>query len=90
MAWKWYPINSYKVSVGSDKPASGDGSVQLIGTNFYGFMKFAKSGGLPAATAPVIAGQQRFSGPAPGPEPLVDHDVPPHVLACWCPVTDLQ
>ncbi len=62
MAWKWYPIHSYKVSVGSDRPASGYGGVQLVGTGFYGLIKFAKSGALPAATAPVVAGQQRFYG----------------------------
>ena len=62
MAWKWYTINSYKVSVGSDKPASGYGGVQLIGTNFYGAIKFAKSGTLPPATTPVVGAEQRFYG----------------------------
>ena len=62
MAWKWYAINSYKVSVGSDKPASGYGGVQLLGTDFYGLIKFVKSGAVPAATAPVVSGVQRFYG----------------------------
>jgi hypothetical protein len=62
MAWKWFTVNSYKVSVGSDKPASGYGNVQLMGTNFYGLLKFVKSGALPAATAPIVAGGQRFYG----------------------------
>lgn len=62
MAWKWFVVSSYKISVGSDKPASGYAGVQLIGANFYGLIKFVKSGALPAATAPVVGTQQRFYG----------------------------
>lgn len=62
MAWKWHTVNSYQASVGSDKPASGYGGVQLIGTNFYALIKFSKTGVLPAATAPVVGSQQRFYG----------------------------
>ena len=62
MAWKWHQINSYKVAVGAQSTASDYGSVQLIGAGFYALLKFLKSGPLPAASAPVVGGQQRFYG----------------------------
>ncbi len=62
MAWKWYVVDSYKASVGSDNSASGYGTVQLMGTGFYAVIKFAKAGPLQSATTPVVAGVQRFYG----------------------------
>ncbi len=60
MAWKWYEIKSYKVSVGGEQ---GDyyGSIQLEADGFYALLKFRKGGVLPAASAPTTFGQ-RFYG----------------------------
>ena len=59
MAWKWYDITKYKVSVGgADKYYGG---VQLYGNQFYAYLCFHKSGALPNATAPTTYGQ-RFYG----------------------------
>ncbi len=58
MAWKWYDIESYKVSVGGTYYY---GIVQLMGTDFYASLKFHKTGPLPDATAPTTFGQ-RFYG----------------------------
>lgn len=60
MAWKWYDIASYVIGVGAPTSASYYGSVQLSGTGFYGLLKFEKTGPLTPATAPVVAGTQRF------------------------------
>ena len=60
MAWKWYNITDYKASVGGQK-GNYYGAVQLYGTDFYGLLKFNKSGVLPAASAPTNFGQ-RFYG----------------------------
>ena len=60
MAWKWYDVTSYVVGVGSATSASYYGSVQLNGTGFYALLKFENSGPLPAPTAPVVGGTQRF------------------------------
>jgi hypothetical protein len=58
MAWKWYQINDYKVSVGGQGYYGG---VQLFGDGFYGFLKFHKEGPLPNASDPTTFGQ-RFYG----------------------------
>jgi hypothetical protein len=58
MAWKWYQINDYKVSVGGQGYYGG---VQLFGEGFYGFLKFHKEGPLPNASDPTSFGQ-RFYG----------------------------
>ncbi len=58
MAWKWYEIKNYKVSIGG---TSYYGSVQLMGDGFYGLLKFHKSGPLTDSTAPTTHGQ-RFYG----------------------------
>jgi hypothetical protein len=60
MAWKWYDITSYVIGVGAATSASYYGSVQLLGTSFYGLIKFEKTGPLPAPTTPVVSGTQRF------------------------------
>jgi hypothetical protein len=57
MAWKWYDITEYKASVGGNAYYGG---VQLLGPNFYAALTFHKSGALPASTAPVVNGGQRF------------------------------
>ncbi len=60
MAWKWYEVKSYKASLGfGDYYYAG---VQLFGDGFYAYLQFHKTGPLPDATAPVIAGAQRFYG----------------------------
>jgi hypothetical protein len=59
MAWKWYDVTQYKASVGGGPYYGG---AQLLGPNFYAALTFHKSGTLPAATAPVVAGTQRFYG----------------------------
>lgn len=61
MAWKWYAVESYKISVGAE---TGDyyGAVQLMSNGFYSLLKFHKQGPLPAPTAPAVAGVQRFYG----------------------------
>jgi hypothetical protein len=59
MAWKWYEVAQYKESIGGGPYYSG---VQLFGTNFYAALTFVKAGTLPAATAPVVSGVQRFYG----------------------------
>ena len=60
MAWKWYEIVSYKAEVGGSDYYYGN--VQLMGNGFYAVLKFQKSGPLPIATAPIVAGVQRFYG----------------------------
>ncbi|MCU0300322.1 MAG: hypothetical protein MUF35_01810 [Candidatus Nanopelagicales bacterium] len=62
MAWKWYAIDSYKASIGSASASSYYGAVQLTGAGFYALLTMVKAGALPAASAPVVAGQQRFYG----------------------------
>ncbi len=62
MAWKWYAVETYKASVGSASATSYYGAVQLIGEGFYGLLTMVKSGPLPAASAPVVNGRQRFYG----------------------------
>jgi hypothetical protein len=59
MAWKWYEITSYKVSVGGQNDYYG--GVQLMGEGFYALLKFHKDVPLPSATAPTTFGQ-RFYG----------------------------
>lgn len=59
MAWKWYEITSYKVSVGGQ--GTYYGGVQLMGDGFYALLKFYKEGPLPGASAPTTFGQ-RFYG----------------------------
>jgi hypothetical protein len=58
MAWKWYDITQYKVSIGG---GSYYGTVQLFGEKFYASLKFHKDGPLPNASAPTTYGQ-RFYG----------------------------
>jgi hypothetical protein len=58
MAWKWYDITSYKVSVGGKGYYGG---VQLYGDGFYALLKFHKDGPLSNASAPTTFGQ-RFYG----------------------------
>lgn len=60
MAWKWYDIDTYKASVGGTNTYYG--IVQLSGAGFYAAITFHKSGILPGASAPVVAGTQRFYG----------------------------
>lgn len=60
-AWKWYTIDTYKASVGSESAGSYYGTVQLIGQGFYGLLTMRKSGPLPGASAPTTFGQ-RFYG----------------------------
>jgi hypothetical protein len=60
MAWKWYTITDYKVSVGSEV-GNYYGSVQLFGEDIFGLLKFHKDGPLPNASAPTTFGQ-RFYG----------------------------
>jgi hypothetical protein len=60
MAWKWYAVTSYKASVGGGSGGGYYAAVQLMGSGFYALLKFQKTGALPAATAPVAFGEQRF------------------------------
>ncbi len=60
MAWKWYDITSYKVSVGGEK-GRYYGGIQMYTKGFYAHIKFYKGGDLPEATAPTTYGQ-RFYG----------------------------
>ncbi|MFO7497029.1 MAG: hypothetical protein R6X05_15495 [Desulfobacterales bacterium] len=59
MAWKWYEITSYKVSVGGQ--GNYYGGVQLMGDGLYALLTFHKDGPLPNASAPTTFGQ-RFYG----------------------------
>ncbi len=59
MAWKWYDIKSYKVSVGGS--SSYYGAVQLHGDGFYALLTFHKEGPLPNSSDPTTYGQ-RFYG----------------------------
>ncbi len=59
MAWKWYNIDSYMASVGGEENYYG--GVQLMGKDFYAYIKFHKEGPLPNCTAPTQFGQ-RFYG----------------------------
>ncbi len=59
MAWKWYEIKSYKVSLGFGDYYAG---IQLFGDLFYGYLQFQKTGPLSGATDPVVDGVQRFYG----------------------------
>lgn len=59
MAWKWFPVTSYKVSVGAERYY---GIIQLRGNGFYGSLSFSKAPPSTPANAPVVAGGQRFYG----------------------------
>lgn len=58
MAWKWYDINSYRVSAGG---GNYYGAVVLFGDSFYAILNFHKDGPLPDASASTTSGQ-RFYG----------------------------
>jgi hypothetical protein len=60
MAWKWYEIKTYKVSVGGNEGDYYDG-VQLFGDGFFALLECHKAGPLPDASAPRTYGQ-RFYG----------------------------
>ena len=63
MAWKWYDVTSYVVGIGAQAGGSYYGSVQLNGAGFYGLLSFPRAGSpLAPASAPIVAGQQRFYG----------------------------
>ena len=63
MAWKWYPITSYKAETGGSKVSEYYASVQIMGTGFYGLIKFLKGGAIPDSIAPATNPPgQRFYG----------------------------
>ena len=55
-------MTTYVIGVGAETATTYYGSVQLNGSGFYALLKFPKTGPLPAATAPVVGGVQRFYG----------------------------
>lgn len=60
MAWVWYDITDYYVSVGGEGYYYG--GVQISGEGFVANLRFYKEGPLPNSTAQIVSGQQRFLG----------------------------